>query len=103
MTGGDYSSHGAERIRGRLGLPAKAVERQVGNALARGMKREKFKGPLRQYLDKLWRKGLAMQSATNIVVYQDNVFLFAGSVLVTAWPLPGRFLDGKEQSLQGNS
>lgn len=97
-----YSTHGGKRIAQRLGLPDCALERQTSNALARGIKREKFRGPLRKYLDWLWRKGQYQQAATDIKVYNDNIYLFAGPVLVTAWPMPSEYMEvknGQEQRL----
>jgi hypothetical protein len=95
------SSHGAIRGLGRFGLSDKAFERTVANARARGKKRECFYGPMRKYLDHLWRKGLRTQAATDIYVYNDAIFLFAGAILVTAWPVPRGLSDVKEQRLSG--
>jgi hypothetical protein len=91
------SSHGVIRGKGRFGLSDKAFERTVANARARGKKRECFYGPMRKYLDHLWRKGIRTQAATDIFVYNDAIFLFAGTILVTAWPVPRGLSDGKEQ------
>lgn len=79
------------RVKKRLGLPTKAIPRQVNNAYSRGRKREEFKGPIRKYLDFLWYKGRNTQAATDIIVYGNAIFLFAGRILVTSWPLPARF------------
>ena len=82
------SSHGEKRVKMRLGLPAKAVDREVANAYARGKRRTEFTGLIRKYLDNLYAKGVNSGSATDIVVHGNNIFLFAGSILVTTWPLP---------------
>ena len=96
------TTHGAKRIAQRLGLPSNAVERQAANAYARGVKRVKIRGPLRKYLDWLLAKGLYLQAATDIRVYNDHIYLFAGETLVTAWPMPLQFMEeknGQEQRL----
>lgn len=85
------STHAHERVRGRLGLPAKAVERTVQNALIRGQKRTQFTGSLRRYLDLLWHRGIERAAATDIIVYGDIVYLFKGATLVTTWPLPSKY------------
>lgn len=97
MVSGEVTSHAAIRGKGRFGLSEKAWARTVANALARGKKRECFYGPMRKYLDHLWRKGQRLQAATNIIVYNDAIFLFAGTILVTAWPVPRGLRDVKEQ------
>lgn len=97
MAGGKSTTHSMKRVTGRFGLPDAAVDRQVMNALARGTKREKFYGPVRKYLDHLYRKGCNMQSATDIIVYNDNIYLFAGSILVTAWPMPNGLRDHEQK------
>jgi hypothetical protein len=101
---GFASSHGVERIRGRLGLPAKAVERTVNNALARGQKRTEFSGSLRRYLDRLWHRGRELNAAENIIVYGNTIYLFAGTLLVTAWPLPQKYSNAsKRHGKDGNA
>ena len=93
--GGGASAHGTERVRQRLGLPAKAVDRAVRNALARGTKRTEFSGSLRRYLDLLWHKGRERNAADNIIVYGQIIYLFAGDLLVTTWPLPPKYRNRK--------
>lgn len=85
-------------MRSRLGLPARATERAAANALVRGIKRTKFSGNLRRYLDALYHKGKRENSAQNIIVYGDVVYLFAGDILVTTWPLPSRFRGYKRKN-----
>lgn len=86
------SAHGHDRVQQRLGLPSKAVDRNVANALARGRKRTDFSGDTRKYLDKLWQKGRATNAAVDILVYGSVVYLFKGTILVTTWPLPARLI-----------
>lgn len=82
------TSHGHQRMRERLKIPPRAVDRMANNARIRGRNRTDFKGPLRKYLDFLWKKGQHMQAAEDILVYGNNVYLFAGNVLVTTWNVP---------------
>lgn len=88
------TKHGEERIRGRLGLPARAVERMARNALARGKKRTEFTGPLRSYLDKLYRRGMMENRATDIIVYNHVIYLFCNRHLLTCWKVPSKLKKG---------
>lgn len=91
------TTHGDLRVKQRLGLPAKAVAREVANAYARGIRREKFTGIFRKYLDKLHMKGVNTNTATDIIVHGNHIYLFAGTVLVTNWPVPKEYRAGLEK------
>lgn len=92
------TKHAALRIRTRLGLPRRAVERAASNAMARGRKRTEFSGPLRRYLDKVYHKGVADNAATDIRVYGQFIYLFAGPYLLTCWRIPAKFRPKKPVS-----
>jgi hypothetical protein len=53
-----------------------------------GLDRTTAKGQLKRHLDDLWAKN---QTADNIKVYGENIFVFDGRVLITLYPLPKRF------------
>lgn len=86
------TAHGEERLRKRIGIPARATERSARNAKVRGKKRTEFSGPVRRYLDKLHYRGKLENKATDIVVYGQVIYLFAGEYLLTCWRLPNKFL-----------
>jgi len=90
-----FTKHGGLRVRQRLGLPAKATQRMVDNALTRGKDRTFFSGSLRRYLDALWHNSRSLGAANRIIVYGNNIFLFAEDTLITTWALPPRFMGRK--------
>ena len=85
------TTHGEERVADRLGLPQRRIEQAVANAYVRGKRREQIRGPLRDYLDKRYRKGVRENTATNLIVFGGNIYLFEGNTLVTMWPIPEQF------------
>lgn len=80
------SKHAELRIRKRLGLPKKAVARQVERAIFNGKPPSAFTGGFKRYLDKT-----AIVHQCRPLVYGGNIFFYRGDVLVTAWPIPSRF------------
>jgi hypothetical protein len=88
----DVSDHADQRVRKRMGLPRKAVERMVTSALTEGAARQQYSGSFRRYLDAVYWKE---QSANNMRVHSGYLFLFAGSVLITCWVLPTKFRNTK--------
>lgn len=82
----NVTDHGAERINKRLGLPKRLAERLASEARLEGDGQAAFKGNFRKYLDKMGR-----DYSHTPIVYKGNVFMFAGSTLITAWPIPQQF------------
>lgn len=80
--------HGEKRIRKRIGLPKKTVQRLADAALVEGSRHSDFAGSFRKYLDAVY---LEHRNANNMRVYRGNLFLFNGSTLITCWVLPNRF------------
>lgn len=81
------SRHGDDRVRERLGLPRKAVEREAAKALEHGRPRTEFSGSFRRYLDALFHQG--EYRAAEMRVHNQYLFLFASDhTLITAWLLP---------------
>lgn len=82
------TNHGDKRMRKRLGLNRKTVERQAAKAWTDGKKQSEFKGAFRSYLD-----GGTMQFKSLVRVYKGNIYIFDASnhALITCWAIPNRF------------
>jgi len=81
------TKHGAKRIRERIGLKKKAVERLAKQAFERGIPHQDTTGRLRKYLDKLLING----NANQIKIHSRQVWLFKNDLLITTWGLPSHF------------
>lgn len=82
--------HAEQRIRGRLGLPKRAIARAAGRAWTEGVRARLYRGAFRVYLD-----GVAEQESAGreVRVYGQAVYVFAADqALITAWPVPGEYL-----------
>ena len=73
------TDHAAKRTKQRAGLP---------KALQNGIRHEETKGALRRYLDSVYLK---RETANNIRIYCNNVYLFHNEMLITLYPLPPEF------------
>lgn len=82
------TNHADLRVRKRLGLPRKAVEKKVREALLNGATHFQFAGSFRRYLDKVY---LTERAATNMRVHAGYLFLFNANDLITCWPLPSKY------------
>lgn len=82
------TKHGERRIRERIGVPKRAVERMAGKALSDGHKHSDFSGAMRRYLNSVF---LDHKNANNMRVYNQHLFIFDGETLVTVWLLPAKF------------
>jgi hypothetical protein len=83
------SGHGNTRVRDRCGIPKKSVERLAEKAYLYGISHNETTGSLNKYITAQYFK---KQTANNIRVYNNNVFIFSGSTLITVLNLPRRFL-----------
>lgn len=81
------TKHGDKRMRKRLGLKRKVVEKQAAMAYENGQNQNAFTVSFKKYLD--------LQAITHgsvIRVYKENMFFFnKGGVLITCWPVPAKF------------
>ena len=57
-------------------------------AFEEGKSHEEFSGSFASYLMMVYHK---QETATNMRVYAGHLFLFAGDILVTAWPVPSQY------------
>lgn len=95
MTDAVITDHADQRVRKRLGLPRKAVDKQATAALERGAAHSDFSGSFRRYLDKVF---LSERRASNMRVHAGHLYLFAGETLITCWALPPKFRNVKPRS-----
>jgi hypothetical protein len=79
------SNHASKRIRQRLGLPKKAVEKLVKEALEQGLRREDTTAQLRKYID-----SKIIPNGGIGIVYNQRLFIFNSTedTLITVWTLP---------------
>lgn len=81
------TKHAAERGDSRLGLRLGSLTRMAELALENGIKHSETSGSLKRYIDKLF---LTHRNGSNIRIYGETVFIFAGEILVTVLPLDNR-------------
>lgn len=81
----NISYHAKDRIRERCGLPKKSVERNAMLALQKGLTHNEATGRLKKYFDWLYFQN---RNGNNIRVYNNHVYIFKGTALITVLPLP---------------
>lgn len=79
------TEHSYDMSKKRLGISKKAAEKEAEKALRYGLKHSETNGNLRKYLDKEY---LAYGVANNMRIYHRNLYIFAGSRLITVIHLP---------------
>lgn len=97
------TNHGELRIRKRIGVKRKAVDKLADRALKEGIGRTEFSGSLRRYLDGMYYH--YNEEANNIKVWSEKVWVFAGEVLITVLDLPQRYknsANGKANKNESN-
>ena len=77
--------HGAKRVRKRIGIKKKVVDKIRDKAFVFGIKHSEAKGKLNNYFDYLWYQN---PESTNIRMYANYVWIFCGERLVTVFPVP---------------
>lgn len=82
------SRHADRRVRERVGIPRSAVKKMAARARAEGVSRLDTKGSLRRYLDALYHYN---EQADSIVVYNEKVWIFSGTTLITVLDLHQRY------------
>jgi len=94
------TSHAELRLRKRLGLKMKSVQREANRVLKHGKPRTEYKGKFRDYLDRLHREGPQLGTFADVVVYGHNIYLVYNEHLITAWPVPGEFRQKKKMKFR---
>jgi hypothetical protein len=82
------SKHASDRMGERVGLSVAASTRLASKALESGFTHAETNGRLHRFLDGLY---LRHQTASNMRLYGEHVYLFAGQTLVTVIALPNQF------------
>jgi hypothetical protein len=84
--------HGIERIRKRVGVSKKTVERSVQRVLLLGKPKEFYEGSLYRYLKKVEDDIPQRNNDEKLLVYGTHLYLLAGSRLITTWAIPSKYL-----------
>ena len=79
------TDHAQKRIKERLGINKKSIQKVSDKALSLGLKHSETTGRLKKYADSLYLK---KKRGFNIRIYSEKVYLFANETLVTVLPLP---------------
>lgn len=93
----NITRHGDRRMRERMGIPRKSVQRMATRALREGIPRTETKGSLRRYLDALYHYN---ENANNIRVWSEKVWIFSGNTLITVLDLHQRYKN-RANGIQG--
>lgn len=71
-----------------MGLPRKAVDANAARALEYGIRHSETSGSLHRYIEALYWKE---QTANNIRIWMQNVYIFHNETLITVFPLPQKY------------
>lgn len=82
------TNHAARRTKERLGLPKKLSHKNAANALRYGIRHSDTSGSLNRYISALYWKH---ETANNVRIYCNNVYIFHGETLITIFPLPQKY------------
>ena len=82
------TKHAKKRLRERLGLQKKSMQRIVNKAYYHGKKLEDFNGGVYQYLYNIDRSHKQLHGNNSTIrVYGNFIYLFAGNYLITVFQL----------------
>jgi len=81
----NISKHAEKRIRKRIGLPRKAVEKFVAEAVENGTPLKEFKGRVKKFYD---YTSINYQSGNQSFFYREYLFIAHNGDLVTVYPIP---------------
>lgn len=84
----NVTRHADRRIRQRVGLPRKAVEKNAQAALEHGIRHADTSGSLHRYIAALYWQN---ESANNTRIYNEQVYIFHDETLITVYPLPAKY------------
>lgn len=82
------TKHAAKRMKERLGISKRTIEKNAEKALRLGIKHADTSGSLHRYITSLYWKE---QTANNARIYCGNVYIFHNETLITVFPLPQRY------------
>lgn len=79
------TKHAEKRLRERMGLGKKAVQRAAETAYEKGIKHSETTGNLNKWVTSLYFNN---KTANNIRLYNDKAWIFAGQNLITVLQIP---------------
>lgn len=82
------TKHATKRVRQRNGLSKKSVVSDAQRALEKGIQHKDTSGSLNRYITQLYFKD---NTADNIRIYNNSVYIFKGKKLITVFPLPQKY------------
>lgn len=90
--------HAKQRVRERVGIPARAVQRYAETAYKDGLRHSELTGGLLRYIDGVY---LSKRKANDIRVYGEYAFLFQDTILITIINIPNRYKRAARQLQKG--
>lgn len=89
----NVTRHGSKRVKSRMGIPKKAVDRQFKLALDKGKQQKDLKGNLAKWGAKI---ALSQNNPHSIALYNGHAFIYAKkddeSILITVIPIPSNLM-----------
>ena len=82
------TDHAARRTKERLGISKRISEKNADKALQMGIRHSETSGSLHRYITALYWKN---QTANNVRIYCENVYIFHNDTLITVFPLPQKY------------
>ena len=82
------TDHAEKRVRDRVGVKKNVVDKVTQKALKNGITHNETAGSLKRYMDKLY---LSHKKATNMRIYNRNIYLFDDNILITVINLPNKY------------
>lgn len=79
------TKHAEKRLKERLGLTKKSLQRITDRAYTDGISHKETKGNLKKWMDSVYLKE---KTANNMKLYGDKIFLFDRNILITILPIP---------------
>ena len=79
------TKHGTKRVRQRVGVSKRGVERAAEKAMTQGITHEQSTGKVHQYITRLY---FQHNTANNIRIWCNYVYIFCDDRLVTVFNLP---------------
>lgn len=81
----EITRHAEQRMRERLGLNKKSIERMAQRAYDNGICHSETRGNLNKWITKVY---FSNKNANNIRLYRNMLYIFCNDVLVTVFHVP---------------
>lgn len=82
------TNHARKRFKQRLGVHKTDTNKNAERVLREGLAQKDVRGDISRFMAALYFRN---RRCNNIRLYKGDVFIFAGSTLVTVFPIPQRF------------